>query len=320
MKEVLLILDGLMEEGLEFHPTSWCDFSVANRDLDSLNCIFNMLGYPSHQFEIGERAYYEALAKGITLHEDEVILRCNIVRIEDGKLVDFTGGRLPVNIASILQGIHVSEGTLYVGDTYKNLLLLQNFSSDAPLYPPHFHVGEKIEDLMPKSKRLRKLMEDSKAVFHKQGLSGCMLWPWGLSTKVTLPFFYDRYQKVGGVVSGIDLVVGMGLALGMKSIKPSAATGYENTDLVQKLEASLLLIQEVDVLVIHLNGLDELAHQKNLNGKLAFLEKINTQFIQPLLNELKDTTVYITCDHRSDSKTGRHEVGKVPMWKLELCT
>ncbi|RXD24556.1 phosphoglycerate mutase, partial [Acinetobacter baumannii] len=69
---------------------------------------------------------------------------------------------------------------------------------------------------------------------------------------VHLPSFYDRYQKVGAVVSGIDLVAGMGLALGMKSIKPSLATGYENTDLVQKLEVALSLIQEVDVLIVHI--------------------------------------------------------------------
>lgn len=60
-------------------------------------------------FEIGERAYYEALANGISLQENEVVLRCNIVRVEDGKLVDFTGGRLPSNIESILQEIHVPD-------------------------------------------------------------------------------------------------------------------------------------------------------------------------------------------------------------------
>ena len=318
MKEVLIILDGLMEEQLDFNPTSWCDFSVLNRDLDSLNCTFNLLGYSSNQFEIGERAYYEALANGISLQENEVVLRCNIVRVEDGKLVDFTGGRLPSNIESILQEIHVPDGTLYAGDTYKNLLLLKNFSSDIKLYPPHFHVGEDLDTLIPKDWRLQKLMKDSKAVFNQHGLNGCMLWPWGLSTVVHLPSFYDRYQKVGAVVSGIDLVAGMGLALGMKSIKPSLATGYENTDLVQKLEVALSLIQEVDVLIVHINGLDELAHQKDFAGKLAFLEKINTQFILPLVNQLSDTMIYITCDHRTDSKTGKHEVGKVPMWEIVL--
>ena len=69
---------------------------------------------------------------------------------------------------------------------------------------------------------------------------------------------------------------------------------------------------------MHINGLDELAHQKDFAGKLAFLEKINTQFILPLVNQLSDTMIYITCDHRTDSKTGKHEVGKVPMWEIVL--
>ena len=87
MKEVLIILDGLMEEQLDFNPTSWCDFSVLNRDLDSLNCIFNLLGYSSNQFEIGERAYYEALANGISLQENEVVLRCNICLLYTSRCV-----------------------------------------------------------------------------------------------------------------------------------------------------------------------------------------------------------------------------------------
>lgn len=82
-------------------------------------------------------------------------------------------------------------------------------------------------------------MKDSKAVltcsldFKRRW----RLWPWGFIIRWFIFHLYDRYQKLEQV-SGIDLVAGMGLALGMKSIKPSLATGYENTDLVQKLEVA----------------------------------------------------------------------------------
>lgn len=318
MKEVLIILDGFMEEALQIPSSKWCDFSVPGKDLDSLNCIFKMLGYPSNQFEIGDRAYYEALAQGITLREDEVILRCNVVKVMDGTLVDFTGGKLPDNIGEILQEIYVEEGCIHAGDTYKNLLVLKDFQLDEVLYPPHFHIGEAIEKLLPKQLKLHQLMIRSQEVFNHYGLNGCMLWPWGLSTSVTLPSFYERYQKVGGIVSGIDLVCGMGLALGMKSLKPDGCTGYENTDLLQKLQASLELIKEVDVLILHVNGLDELAHQKDLEGKLSFLNQVKKELITPLLNQLSNTTVYITCDHRTDSTTGCHAHGAVPLWTIQL--
>lgn len=318
MKEVLIILDGLMEEGLDFSPTTWCDFSIPNRDIDSLTCIFNMLGYPSTKYDIGDRSYYEALAKDIKLHEGEVVLRCNIVKVVDGVLVDFTGGKLPVNIGEILQEIYVEKGVIHAGDTYKNLLVLKDFQLDDVLYPPHFQLGVNIDDLMPKEIRLKQIMQQSKKVFQKYGLYDCMLWPWGLSTVVKLPSFYEQHQKVGGVVSGIDLIHGMGLALGMHSIKPSGCTGYEETDLVKKLQTSLQLIPVVDVLLIHINGLDELAHQKNPSGKLSFLTHIKHQLIDPLLSQLRNTTVYITCDHRTDSQTGCHEKGNVPLWRINL--
>ncbi|MGL4372951.1 MAG: hypothetical protein ACRCS6_04150, partial [Turicibacter sp.] len=77
MKEVLIILDGLMEQALEnvdfktlilgdlkvACDMKWVDFSLENKPLDSLNCIFNMLGYNGNIIEIGERAYYEGLSK-----------------------------------------------------------------------------------------------------------------------------------------------------------------------------------------------------------------------------------------------------------------
>ena len=97
MKEILIILDGFMEECLEGHSFKKLlfgdmklnytemkeDFSVAGKDLDSLNCIFNMLGYDSSKEYIGERAFYEALNRGIKIKDEEGIYRCNIIKVNN---------------------------------------------------------------------------------------------------------------------------------------------------------------------------------------------------------------------------------------------
>ena len=101
MKEILIILDGFMEECLEGHSFKKLlfgdmklnyderkeDFSVEGKDLDSLNCIFKMLGYDSSKVDIGERAFYEALNRGIKIKDEEGIYRCNIIKVNNGILV-----------------------------------------------------------------------------------------------------------------------------------------------------------------------------------------------------------------------------------------
>ncbi|MGL4373231.1 MAG: phosphoglycerate mutase, partial [Turicibacter sp.] len=168
-------------------------------------------------------------------------------------------------------------------------------------------------DLLPKSKTLQQLMKNSAIIFNKHDLQGCILWPWGLSKKVALESFEHKHKKRAGIISGIDLINGMGIALHMKSIIPSECTGYGNTNLTHKLNAALELIKEVDVLIVHINGLDELAHQKDWVGKLEFLERIKQEFLIPFIEQAGPCHINITCDHVTDSKTGKHEMGKVPL-------
>jgi 2,3-bisphosphoglycerate-independent phosphoglycerate mutase len=168
-------------------------------------------------------------------------------------------------------------------------------------------VGKKIEEIMPKNKRLRNIINYSYEFFKDRSLEGLMLWPWGASGEVKL----KKYNKESVLIGGIDLICGMGKALGMIVVQPKGATGEWDSALHNKLEGVLEYISTANNIIVHVNGFDELSHRKDFKGKMQFLEKVKNELLFPLLN-LKGVNIRITCDHRTDSFTGSHEKGYVP--------
>lgn len=325
MKNILIILDGLMENALnaieikeillkeykDSYKLKMVDFNVKDKAIDSLNCIMNILGYSANKYDIGDRAYYEAIANNIKIKEDEVVLRCNIVNVLNEQLVDFTGGTIPNNIEEILNYIHIENVKIYHLNEYKNLLVMKKeLVMNSLLCPPHFHIGENISNLVPNNEVIKLIIKESQRVFSLNGVEGKVLWPWGISKEVKLPSYTKIHNSRGGIVAGIDLLCGIAKVLEMEYRKPKKSTGYYNTSLKEKLKATIELAETCDDIIVHINGLDELAHKKDFTNKLRFLEKISNELIYPLLT-IKEFKVAITCDHITDSRTGKHEKGEV---------
>lgn len=313
--EKINLLELLLEDSSQNAKVKFKNFTVKDRDIDSLNCIMNMLGYSPLKEDIGDRAYYEGLSRGI--NDYEYILRCNIVKVENNVLKDFTGGYLDDGIKGLLENFHIENGYIHPCYKYKNLLVvkkcLENLN-EIKFYPPHFHINSPVENILPKSKFIRCIMDNSNKMFKENDMDNLRLWPWGVSKKVSLEKFENRYGFSGGLVSGIDLLNGIGKALGLECRTLKGCTGDIDTRLSLKLKESIDLIQRKDFLVVHINGLDEASHRKSLNGKLEFLDRIKEEFLFPFIEYTrgKNIEINITCDHRSDSFTGTHEKGDVP--------
>lgn len=329
MKKVLIILDGLMEKNFEKvdllelilenkkenAKLTFKDFSIENKDIDSLNCIMNILGYSPLKENIGDRAYYEGLSKGIK--DYKYILRCNIVRVENNVLKDFTGGDIPPEAIGLLNGFHIENAFIHPCYKYKNLLVIKNCVEDlekVKFYPPHFYINAPFENILPKSEFIKGIINSSYKLFKENNIEGLMLWPWGVSRKVNLEEFQKRYNTSGALVSGIDLLNGIGKALNLECKLLKNCTGDIDTNLKLKLKESINLIQKKDFLIVHINGLDEASHRKNLKEKLEFLHKVKKEFLFPFIESTEkcNRKIIITCDHRSDSFTGVHEKGNVP--------
>ena len=337
MKKVLIILDGLMERYFENnnlkelilgdlhlnYTIDKVDYSIKDKPLDSLHCIMNILGYSSLQVDIGERAFYEAIANNIEIGEDEVVLRCNLIKVKDNILEDFTGGKFDIKLENILANFKIENGRFIRGDKYKNLLVLKKEDNifNIEFYPPHFNMGKEIKDILPDNKGIINIIKESYNTFKSNDKEGYMLWPWGPSKKIVLHNYKPSFNNnlSAGIISGIDLVVGMGKVIGIKSVKPKGCNGDRDTLLEEKLIVAKDMIRDLEYTIIHVNGFDELAHRKDLQGKLEFIDKCREELIIPLIEYLNENYEYeliITCDHRTDSFSGIHEKGFVPLIKI----
>lgn len=328
-KKVLIIIDGLEENENEFlvdilkeyikNTSISIDEKVVNTGVngfkaESLICILNILGYPANIYKIYERAYFESVARGYSKLKKRTILRCNIVKICDNRLIDFTGG-ISKEVGKMLID-RIQETIPYIQhcSSYKNLIFLDEpyqYIKSIQLPPPHFSIGKVIDNRNDRN-IITEIMEKSKEIFSDLGYTNLLLWPWGASKETILPSFYIKHGLKGAVVSGIDLVKGIGKVLDMEVPDIDDATGDIDTNLESKLKITLKLLKDNDFILLHINGCDEAAHRKEYDKKIMFFNKIIKVIIEPLLNEVDNNLqVIVGCDHITNSVTGKHVNGKV---------
>lgn len=345
-KSLLILIDGLGDEPnnkiggltpLEFAATPYIDKLAANgregqasiceQDLipESCSCILRLLGLPAEAMP-KNRAYLELLAHNRDVADDEMVLRCNLaVRDKNGKLVAFNGSGLTTGqmrqaamvcnkLYDDIEFFHLSE--------YRNLLVLKQEEAvlNCKVKPPHESLGESVELLLAEVKQcstaIARLLDEAEkrlSVFNHDGLH-YILYPWGASNKQALPSFNSLNDRTGGAVCKAEIVVGIAKALGMEVITPPSATGDIDTDVSDKVDATLELLRQHDFVIAHFNGTDEAAHRYDALGKAQFIAKIDQEFLGLLMRVYDDPLKIVVCgDHVTSSVSGKHGDGPVPI-------
>lgn len=335
-KQILIILDGVSEEKipalsdktpLEYANTQNLDKILGKsifskrifypKDLvpDSLNCIMTILGVPSKCIP-KNRAYLEALATDIPVNDDEVVMRCNLITVKDGKLNSFNGGKLSKtemeklsNNLKNIDGIsfhHMSE--------YRNLIVLKKSAQLLKLKdcPPHENVGKSMEFMLEDIKNIKILYDFIIKNTYKIDDLQYMLYPWGVATISKIPTFFELYHKRASLVAKAEIVKGIGKAMGINVAELKNATGDVDTDLSEKALAVINEIHNTDFVICHINGTDEVSHRKDYTAKVKFIEKIDKELFAPIFKNIDNNTkITILSDHRTSSLTGKHEYGFV---------
>ena len=158
-------------------------------------------------------------------------------------------------------------------------------------FPPYQAFGQSVRLCMPKG------LPPITQPFSDQNI---FLIPWGESSAVALP----KVQTSSAVVCGIDLVRGIGRAMGFDIVDDAAFTGDTNTDIIQKTKTALVYAQKGKFVLLHINGADEAAHRRNALEKSSFIEKVIAQCALPLLQS--EVFAVVTSDHGTDSVSGCH--------------
>ena len=359
MKSVLLIIDGVSDEPLPelgFRTPLEAAYAphmhyIATRGrvgrivttfpgypIESMICIMGLLGYAPEQFYPGGRASFEAMAKGIPLQPNDLVLRCNTVQVDPktDTLQDFTASLISDSDArKLISQIRLPHRNweLYPGQSYRNILVIRDANvaaQDLRCREPHMNIGGPIADLLvtAKSERSRAQVDeinafliDTRRQIARMSLpSSCkanMLWAWSPSMKPQWPSFKERTGVDAAVAGGLDFLHGIAMAARIHFDVIPGATGYIDTDYGAKARYALRYLRDYDFVLVHINAADEEAHQRNAAGKVDAIEKTDRMVVGPLLEALHrdfadDFRIVVCGDHMTRTRDGKHAADAVP--------
>ena len=106
-----------------------------------------ILGYDLNKVYEG-RGPLEAASIGYEMQDDDFAIRCNIITIEDGKIITHNGGNLETDDARILID-YLNEHLVICGIQYRHLLVIKGGNKNIVCAPPHDHPNEEWRSLLP---------------------------------------------------------------------------------------------------------------------------------------------------------------------------
>ncbi len=288
------------------------------------------------------RSPLEAVSMGVTLGENDVTYRCNLVTLSDQKaltdrtMLDYSAGEISSAeaeqlIAVMQQRFGSDRIEFHPGVSYRHCLVLRGGCTGATLVPPHDISGKRLgEAYIPQGVNhdlLLEMMAYSTEAFRNHPVNlarvaqgknpATSVWFWGEGTRPKLHSFEKQFGLRGGMISAVDLLQGIGLSMGMKVIPVEGATGNYHTNFKGKGEAAIKAIQEdCDFVYIHVEAPDECGHQGQLKEKIWSIEQIDSHIIGPVMAALdqsgEDWAVMVAPDHPTPIALRTHTRTPVP--------
>ena len=302
----------------------------------------SVLGYDPRECYTG-RSPLEAVSMGINMGDNDVAYRCNLVTISesvnfsDANMIDYSSSEISTEealelIKACRESFEIQGDTiweLHTGASYRHCLMLRNAGTGAICTPPHDITGQGIKDFLPRgenSNLFLSMMEQSVKILEnhpinlkrkKAGLNPAnCCWFWGEGTRPALAPFSTKYGISGGVISAVDLIKGIGICAGLKSVNVEGATGTLDTNYAGKADAALKLLEREDFVYLHVEAPDECGHHKDIAGKIKAIEAIDRDIIGPVIKALnakgEEYRVLLLPDHPTPIDIGTHSSAPVP--------
>ncbi len=300
----------------------------------------SVMGYAPEKYHTG-RSPLEAASIGIDLLETDVTFRCNLVTLSDEEdyaqktMLDHSSDEITtaeskIIIEDIAKVLQTNSIYFYPGVSYRHVIVWKEGPDDFELTPPHDILGQKIATYLPKGNskdiildmmiKSNKILKDH-PVNKKRIEMGLRpansIWIWGEGKKPRLDLFYDKYKLKGSVISAVDLVKGIGICAGLKSVDIEGATGNIHTNFEGKAYAALKELENgQDFVYIHIEAPDECGHQGDVENKVRSMELIDEKIIKTIKEALdkrgEDYKMMILPDHPTPIAVRTHTAEPVP--------
>ena len=308
---------------------------------DSTVANLSVLGYDPRECLEG-RGVLEAAAMGVEIGPNDHAMRLNLINVQNGAIISHSAENITSEEAAVLIDALRSEFKrdgveFYPGVSYRHVLKLTRSASKAiDCQPPHDHLDEPMVDHLPRATApegeataalLRELILESKKILEshpinlaraQRGLQKAnYCWPWSIGRKPRMKPFQEMFGVRGAVVAAVDLIRGIGVCAGMTSVRVEGATGLWNTNYEGKADAALRLLEDHDLVYIHVEASDEAGHEGNLDLKVKTIEYLDRRLIARVMPGAKErfgaaVRFAILPDHYTPIAVRTHVVTPVP--------
>lgn len=282
-----------------------------------------ILGYDLNKVYEG-RGPLEAASIGYEMQDDDLAIRCNIITIEDGKIITHNGGNLETDDARILidylnEHLGNERVKFICGIQYRHLLVIKGGNKNIVCAPPHDHPNEEwlpllvkpaladsvspadtnrlspqatadlINDLILKSQELLAKHPYNLAKAAKGDRQANSIWPWSGGYRPCMQTLMQQYPQIksGAVISAVDLIQGIGKYAGLRIIKVPGATGLANTNYEGKAQAAIDALKTDDFVFVHVEATDEAGHDGDIELKLKAIDYLDKRLIKPILEAIE---------------------------------
>jgi len=299
----------------------------------SASACMSLLGYDPKIYYKG-RAAIEAVSMGIPVAENEVVFRCNLVSVENGRMQSYCTGHIGPNEAAKLvealnEGLGEEDVSFYTGLSYRHLLKLKGHEDtlEAVCTPPHDIPDKPVAEFLPSgqgSHFLKQLMQDSVAVLEEHPVNierqargdmpANMIWLfWGSGRIPVMPAFKKVYGLSVALTSGVDLLRGLGLMMGMDILEIAGITDGLNNDFRGQAIGALKSLEDHDLVVIHIEAPDEAGHAGSIEDKVEAIQRIDKDVVSRLRAfEPGNLRLLVMPDHPTPIEIKTHVAEPVP--------
>jgi len=300
----------------------------------------SVLGYDPARYLTG-RSSLEAVSIGIELGDDDITFRTNLVTLsgedeyEEKKMIDYSAGEITTGqarslITALAKKLERKAIKFYTGVSYRHVMVWKNGPQNIELTPPHDITSKKIKDYLPKgdgSEAILGMMKESSRILENHDVNikrACegkraanSIWLWGMGKKPSLDSFKDKYGIDGSVISAVDLVKGIGICAGLRSIDVKGATGNIDTNFSGKADAAIKEIEDgQDFVYIHIEAPDECGHKGSIGQKIRAIELIDEKVVKKIKQYFDmlriDYRLMVLPDHPTPIEKKTHTTDPVP--------
>lgn len=361
MKTIIILADGMADEPicelggktpLQAAEKQYLDLLAAKGKSGMLATIptgfqpgsdianLSILGYDVSEVFEG-RGSLEAASMSIDILPNEMVMRCNLICIDECKIKNHSAGHISDHEAKELINylntyLEDQRICFYAGKSYRNLLKLKGGDKRIECVAPHDvldipfnqvmikpNVADAedtvytLNNLIIKSQELLRNHHVNLKRISEGKLPANSIWLWSPGYKPQMQTLQDLYGiKSGAVISAVDLIMGIGKLAGLRLIHVSGATGMYDTNYEGKASAAIEALRNDDFVFLHIEASDEAGHDGDFYLKTKTIEYLDKRIVKTIYEATKDwiepVTIAILPDHPTPCKLKTHTDKPVP--------